>query len=268
MSEEMSKFDQIDEAATPDEFIRFLDMASDIDWVKAGKQKSFALLKLKPGQRILEVGCGTGEDACTLAEQVQPGGEVVAIDKSQEMITEARKRAQRESLNIDFRVGDVTSLDFDSNSFDRCHIERALIHIPDPKKAIQEMIRVLRSGGLIVAFEGDLDTNVLDSSEPELTRKILRFWCDSFQSPHVGRRLPAMYKKAGLIEICVQPHTFIFDFNLTEQVLISGTLERAIKADVVTSNEADGWLSDLKQARDSGTFFFAGTGFIVSGRKA
>ncbi|MBT3256948.1 MAG: methyltransferase domain-containing protein [Deltaproteobacteria bacterium] len=268
MSEEMSKFNQVDKTATPDEFIRFLDMASGLDWVKAGKQKSFALLKLKPGQRILEVGCGTGEDARTLAEKVQPGGEVIAIDTSREMIAEARKRALRESLNIDFKVGNVTSLDFDSNSFDRCHIERTLIHNFDPRKALQEMIRVLRVGGLIVAFEGDLDSNILDSSEPKLTRKILRFWCDSFQSPHIGRQLPAMYKMAGLLEISVQPHTFIFDFSLTEQVLISGTIERAGEAGVVTSGEADRWLSDLKQARDSGTFFFAGTGFIVSGRKA
>lgn len=267
MSEEMSHFNQVDEATKPDDFIRFLDKASGLDWVKAGKQKTFSLLKLKRGQRILEVGCGTGEDARILAEKIHPGGEVVAIDKSQEMVVEARKRTQGKSPSIDFRVGDVTALDFESNSFDRCHIERVLIHIPDPQKAIQEMIRVLRSGGLLVAFEGDLDTNILDSSDPELTRKILRFWCGSFQSPYIGRRLPALYKKTGLIEINVQPHTFLFDFDLTEQVLISGTLERAIEAGVVTSNEADRWLLDLKQARDLGTFFFAGTGFIVSGRK-
>ncbi|GJL66716.1 MAG: hypothetical protein NPIRA05_16870 [Nitrospirales bacterium] len=267
MSEEMSRFNQVDEATNAGDFIRFLDMASGLNWVQAGKHKSLALLKLEPGQRILEVGFGTGDDALTFAEKVFPGGYVVAIDKSQEMVVEASKRTQGTTSSIDFRVGDVTALDFESNSFDRCHIERTLIHIPDPQNAIQEIIRVLRSGGLIVAFEGDLDTNILDSADTDLTRKILRFWCDSFQSPFIGRRLPALFKQAGLIEIIVQPHTFIFDFDLTEQVLIFGTLERAIEAGVVTSNEADRWLWDLKQARDSGTFFFAGTGFIVSGRK-
>ena len=267
MSEEMSQFNQVDKAATPNEFIRFLDTTSDLGSVQLGKQNSFALLKLEPGQRILEVGCGTGDDARALAEKVQPDGQVVAIDSSQAMITEALRRAHEVSLNMEFRVGDVTSLDFDSNSFDRCHSERTLIHIPHPEKAIQEMVRVLRSGGLIVAFEGDLDTQVLDSSEPEVTRRILRFWRESFQNPSIGRQLLALYKKAGLIEISVQPHTFLFDFNTTEQVLISGTVERAIEVGVVTSGEADRWVSDLEQARDSGTFFCAGTGFIVSGRK-
>ena len=268
MSEEMSKFDQVDEAGKADEFVRFLDDMSGLNWVEVGKQKTWALLDLVPGQRILEVGCGTGDDACTLAEKVSPGGEVVAIDSSQEMIAEARKRSQGATKNIDFRVGDVTLLDFESNSFDRCHSERTLVHVPDAQQAVQEMTRVLRSGGLLVTFEGDLETNVLDSTNPELTRSILRFWRESFQNPYVGRRLPALYKKAGLIDVNVQPHTFIFDFNTAEQVLISGTLERAIEAGILTSKEADLWLSDLKQARDSGTFFFAGTGFIVSGRKA
>jgi len=267
MSEEMSKVGQVDEATRPDQSSRFLDNASDLDCVKAGKHKSMALLKLEAGQRVLEVGCGTGDDARALAEKVLPNGEVVAIDKSHAMIDEAKKRSKGHSSNIDFRVGDVTSPAFDSNSFDRCHTERTLIHISDPQQAVQEMIRVLRSGGLLLAFEGDLDTNVLDSSETEVIRRILRFWCDSFQCPHGGRRLPALFKKAGLLNIHVQPHTFIFDFEVTEQVLISGTLERAIQAGVVTSDEADRWVSDLKQRRDSGIFFFADTGFLVSGRK-
>ena len=59
----------------------------------------------------------------------------------------------------------------------------------------------------------------------------------------------------------------MFDYSLTEQVLISGTVKRAIEAAVLTPEEADRWLSDLTQARDSGTFFYSGTGFIVWGRK-
>lgn len=267
MSEEISKFNEVDDTALPDQFIHFLDTASEFEGVKEGKQITLDLLDLKPGQRILEVCCGTGEDARMFAEKVFPGGEVVALDKSREMISEARIRSQGKSPNLNFKVGDVTTLDFESNFFDRCHIERGLIHLQNPKKAILEMIRVLRKGGMMVAFEGDLETCVIDSSEPEITRKILRFWCDNFQSPSIGRQLPGLYKKAGLIDVVVKPHTYLFDFNLTQQVLISGTLDRAIATGVVTSREADRWLSDLIEARDSDTFFYSGTGFIVSGRK-
>ncbi|GKS57666.1 hypothetical protein YTPLAS18_11930 [Nitrospira sp.] len=268
MSEEMSRFGKVDDATSPDRFIRFLDEASGLDSVQTAKQKSLALLKLEPGLRVLEVGCGTGDDTRRFAAHVLPHGEVVAIDKSLAMIDEAQQRVKGQHTNIEYKVGDVTSLAFDSNSFDRCHTERTLIHTSDAQRAVEEMVRVLRSHGLLVAFEGDLDTNVLDSSDTELTRKILRFWCDSFPNPHVGRRLPALFKRAGLQDIHIQPHTFIFDFNVTEQVLIAGTLERAVAAAVVTPDEAGRWVSDLKRVRDSGTFFFAGTGFLVSGRKS
>ena len=161
----------------------------------------------------------------------------------------------------------MTELDFSSAGFDRCHIERGLIHISDPQKTIQRMIQLLKKDGLIVAFEGDLETSVIDSSEPDINRRILRFWCNSFQSPSIGRQLSGIFRRAGLIDVSVRPHSYLFDFSLTEQVLISGTVKRAIEAGIVTPEEADRWLSDLKQARDSGTFFYSGTGFIVWGRK-
>ena len=263
----MSKFNQVDDTALPEQFFRFLDRVSELNDVKEGKQKTLDLLDLRAGQRILEVGCGTGEDARKFAQYISPGGVVVAIDKSQEMIAEAKRRMEGEPLSIDFRVGEVTGLDFSSARFDRCHIERGLIHISDPKKTIQRMIQLLKKDGLIVAFEGDLETPVIDSSEPDINRRILRFWCNSFQSPSIGRQLPGIFKKAGLIDVGVRPHSYLFDFSLTEQVLISETLNRAIEAEAVTPEEADRWLSDLTMARDSGTFFYSGTGFIVRGPK-
>ena len=183
MSERMSKFNQVDEAALPEQFIRFLDRLSELKDVKEGKQKTLDLLDLKPGLRILEVGCGTGEDARNFAQHISPGGVVVAIDKSYEMITEAKRRMQGEPLSIDFRVGEVTGLDFSSARFDRCHIERGLIHISDPIKTVQRMIELLKKDGLIVAFGGDLETSVIDSSEPDINRRILQFWCNSFSKP-------------------------------------------------------------------------------------
>ena len=92
MSEGISKFNQVDEAALPEQFIRFLDRLSELNDVKEGKQKTLDLLDLRPGQRVLEVGCGTGEDARQFARHITPGGVVVAIDKSQEMIAEAKRR--------------------------------------------------------------------------------------------------------------------------------------------------------------------------------
>src|SRR5579875_3033487 len=86
-------FTNVDQTNDPDYFIRFLDEASADESFQAYKQHSFALLELQPGQHILEVGGGTGEDAQALAQRVAPGGRVVGVDGSQNMIDTARRRA-------------------------------------------------------------------------------------------------------------------------------------------------------------------------------
>lgn len=263
----MTEFDRVDDAGNTEKFVQFLDTAFGFEGIKALKRRTFELLAVRPGQRILEVGCGTGEDARSLGAMVAPGGEVVALDKSKEMIAEAEKRSAGASLPLEFVLGDTMSLDFDAESFDACRIERTLMHVPDPVGGVREMVRVLRTGGRLVASEPELENFVVDSPHRELTRRILRFWCDSFQSPWIARHLPALFQECGLLEVYVEPSAIVWDFDFANQVLISGTLERAVEAGVVTSAEADRWLSDLESARDNGKFFCANMGFIVAGRK-
>lgn len=264
---DIADFDRVDDSGSTEKFVRFLDTAFGFEGVRAMKRRTFELLAVNPGQRILEAGCGTGEDARTLGAMVTPGGKVVALDKSKEMIAEAEKRSAGADPPVEFVLGDVMDLDFDVESFDSCRIERTLMHLSDPVGAVREMVRVLRTGGQLVAFEPDLETFVVDSPHRELTRRILRFWCDSFRSAWVARHLPALFQACGLLQVYVEPRAIVWDFDFANQVLISGTLERAVEVGVVTSTEADLWLSHLENARDSGTFFCANMGFIVAGQK-
>jgi ubiquinone/menaquinone biosynthesis C-methylase UbiE len=264
---DMTDFDRVDDSGNTEKFVHFLDTAFGFEGIKAMKRRTFELLAANPGQRILEAGCGTGEDARTLAAMVAPGGKVVALDKSKEMITEAEKRSAGANLPLEFVLGDTMDLDFDAESFDACRIERTLMHVPDPVRAVREMVRVLRTGGRLVASEPDVESFVVDSPHRELTSRILRFWCDSFQSAWIARHLPALFIECGLLQVYVEPGAIVWDFDFANQVLISGTLERAVEAGVVTSDEADLWLSHLESARDSGKFFCANMGFIVAGQK-
>ena len=95
--EDLMNFNRIDETENPGEFIAFLDAVSRNEGIMAMKSRTYELLDARAGQRILEVGCGTGDDARQIAKMISPGGSLVAIDKSEALISEARRRSGRRS---------------------------------------------------------------------------------------------------------------------------------------------------------------------------
>ena len=208
-------FNRIDETENPGEFITFLDIASRNEGIKAMKSRTYELLDAREGQKILEVGCGTGDDARQIAEMISPGGTLVAIDKSEALIAEARRRSRRTNDSIDFVVGDATRLDLESATFDACRIERTLIHIPEPAAAMKEMLRVLRNGGKLVAYEPDLEAYVIDSSYKELSRRLLGFWYGQLKCGWIARHLPALFKECGLADIKGEPRSMISNWEAT-----------------------------------------------------
>ena len=130
--EDLMNFNRIDETEDPGEFIAFLDTASRNKGIIAMKRRTYELLDARAGQRILEVGCGTGDDARQIAEKISPAGSLIAVDKSEALIDEARSRSRQKNDSVKFIVGDATNLDLESATFDACRIERTLIHISDP----------------------------------------------------------------------------------------------------------------------------------------
>lgn len=125
-------------------------------------------LGLSPGARVLEVGCGTGDDARLLAALVGQDGRIVGIDASEAMIGVAQERSSDSSLPVEFALGDVRALKFPDSAFDACRCERVLMHVDgDPPRGIEEMVRVTRPGGRIVILDLDWDTLLLDHGPGE-----------------------------------------------------------------------------------------------------
>jgi SAM-dependent methyltransferase len=107
-----------------------------------------ALLSRAPGRRILEYGCGPDSYAFALARS----NDVVAIDISPVAIELARKDAATRGLQIDFRVMDAETLEFESASFDLV-CGKAILHHLDLERAYAEIARVLKPGGMAIFWE-------------------------------------------------------------------------------------------------------------------
>jgi SAM-dependent methyltransferase len=96
---------ELDQTTDPGAFVGYLDAVSSHDAVRAYKQQTYDLLGVRPGDRVPDAGCGTGDDARAIAALVSPGGCVVGIDSSETMIDAARSRSQNHRVPVDFRTG-------------------------------------------------------------------------------------------------------------------------------------------------------------------
>ena len=111
-----------------------------------------AMAAVRPGERVLDVACGTGLVSFRIAEAVGADGEVVATDISGEMIAAARRLAEtREISNARFERFDAEEMDLDDAPFDAAVCALGLMYVPDPVKALGEMRRLLRPGGRAAA---------------------------------------------------------------------------------------------------------------------
>jgi len=263
-------FPDVDRSASGSALIAFLDRLQGSPWARAYKQASLTMLRPAPGQRLLDVGCGTGEEVRLLAEVVGPTGRVVGLDFSQAMIDEARRRTivgapSRAPLPpVEFQVGDVLALPFADGAFDGCRADRTLQHVADPDRALAEMVRVTRPGGRIVVSEPDSDTKLIDAADRHTTRRVLEVMSDGMRSGWIGRQLYARCRAAGLTEIELAVHPlYYFDLaRMDDAFRLRAMAEQAAARGLVTAEAAAAWLADLEAADAAGRFF--GASFIFT----
>jgi protein-L-isoaspartate O-methyltransferase len=112
------------------------------------------ILEPKPGERILEVGPGTGYYTLEVAEWVKPDGQVDVLDLQQEMLEHTMRRAGERGLaNVTPTQSDATAMPYEDAIFDAAFLVTVLGEIPDQDAAIRELARVLKPGGRLVVGE-------------------------------------------------------------------------------------------------------------------
>ncbi len=248
----------------------YLAKVSATELVQQVAAASHALLDLRPGQVVLELGCGSGLFLPGLAEKVQPTGRVVGIDHSDVLIEEARKNASATpyAAIIETQVADAYKLPYPDGHFDAAHCERVLMHLEDPTAALRELARVVRPGGAIVAAEPDWAGFRFDHPDQEtfqyVYRRALRF-----RQSDIGLTLNRRFAEAGLVGRRLSP---IVGLSTTFAVMrmYNLQLEPAVEALLAEGQLPADRLRDvvpaLERASADGTYYAIGFMHVVSGR--
>jgi len=148
----------------------------ELDWYSGSHRQWIDDQDLHPGNRVLEVGCATGLLASYLAGS---GYSVIGLDSSADMIA----RAGRDHPQLEFAVGDATSLPYNDNAFDAVVAASVINVVPDAKQGLSEMHRVCTPGGTISVLvpstgfaDEDLDTLIETLGLTGFSEAALRKW--------------------------------------------------------------------------------------------
>ncbi len=116
------------------------------------RRRTVDLARLQPGERALDVGCGTGKLAIDVQRRVGAMGRVVGIDPGPQQITRARAKAAKRHAPIEFKLGVIERLDFPDQTFDVVFSTLMMHHLPNSLKrqGLAEIARALKPGGRLV----------------------------------------------------------------------------------------------------------------------
>jgi ubiquinone/menaquinone biosynthesis C-methylase UbiE len=177
-------------------------------WIK---QLYTNFFQLKPGIRIVDVGCGTGDFTRYLVGLVPGKCKAVGIDQRGVSLRSAETETRRADLSdrISYKKGDAYQIPIDDDYADLVCCRTLLMHLEEPARAVTEMVRIAKPGGIVAAVEYGRMNSFYDPEETEFTRLV-------HESDHailkgvrkveskdygIGEKLPSMFLKAGLTEV-------------------------------------------------------------------
>jgi SAM-dependent methyltransferase len=242
-------------------------MAAFVDGIK---RRAMAMLDPRPGQRLLDAGCGPGLDTAALVPLVGPRGCVIGVDHDPRMIDTARARHGAGTAARAFHlVGDGARLPFADGWFDACRCERVLQHLADPAAMLSELVRVTRPGGTVLALDTDWASLSIDCQDIALERHITRQVADTFASGYAGRQLPRLLRGAGLsitaVDVCAIQWNDLACFQRTS-FPASRVAPALLASGRVSAWDWDAFFASVQSAGPQ-AFFASATIVLAAGRK-
>jgi SAM-dependent methyltransferase len=236
------------------------------------RRRFLRFVPVRPGARVLEVGCGSGVVLRDLAALVGRRGEVVGVDRSRTVLTAARRLCRPDAGRgrIGLRHGDGGRLPFATGRFDVTLGITVILHVAEPIVVVREMARVTRPGGRVGLQDQDFGMVAVTHPDRDLTDRILDGVVKHiYEEPHSGRRLPGLLRAAGLTGVRLL--TDVFQDTTLEpwtRTFLERRAEYAVSFGLVDAPTAQRWLDGFTALVAAGAFVFTLNYYGAVGVKA
>ncbi len=230
------------------------------------RQLTLKKLSVKPGEKILDVGCGVGFLSYEIALLTGDYGKVFGIDKNSDMILHSNKRCKKLG-NTKFSKANADDLPFKEGFFDAACCTQVLLYVNDIAKVIKGIKRILKPTGRIIIVETDWRGVVINSDYDSITRKIFSAWDATVPSPNLPVRLSSILLNHGFCGIDIKPIPILnteYTSNQFSHGMIKWITRNALKKGAITKEQSEIWLDDLDDKGEKGNYFFCINRFLFS----
>jgi len=267
----LDPYGAIDRQRQPHGYVEHLEARGRTPAQRRLRRRFLRFARIAPGQRVLEIGSGTGIITRDAAARLGARGVVIGVDPSRVMTQAARRLARAGGFGprLVHAVGDGARLRFAANSFDRVFAVTVLLHVENSTAVLREMIRVARPGGLVAVQDQDFGSLTLDHPDRALTARIMdgvvgRMYPDPFSGRTMFGRLVRLGLRRVRLAVDVFQDTKLEPYT---HAMLRRRAENAMRLGLASPRAAATWISHVERLAAVGQFAFTLNYYAARGVK-